>query len=331
NDSGIDFENGASDFTATGNELVAGAGAGILVNGATSGNITLGGATLAEKNTVTASGSANGISITGLGSAANVSIRGNDLASDAIGLYVSQAPGNLTIQGNSFTGTGSTVGLELSNLGTAGGKTVLIGGPAAGDGNTIFNVGTGIVLDGSSAPTIVTLGQGNAITGGTTGLLIQGAGVSLVGNTLSDLTFTGQSGNYITLTSGALAGQTINGRGVTFDGILGNSVTISQGYALEDRLSHAIDDGSLGFVRIQTGSVFVTPNSFTAATLVANIQRGVNAAASGDTIHIEGGSYTGNVDAASGGKNLRFSPGASPGQVINNGNLTLNTGDTLDL
>ena len=46
NDSGIDFENGASDFTATGNELVAGAGAGILVNGATSGNITLGGATL---------------------------------------------------------------------------------------------------------------------------------------------------------------------------------------------------------------------------------------------------------------------------------------------
>ena len=52
NDSGIDFENGANDFTATGNELVAGSGAGILVNGATSGNIRLGGVTLAEKNTI---------------------------------------------------------------------------------------------------------------------------------------------------------------------------------------------------------------------------------------------------------------------------------------
>src|SRR5207244_7742707 len=125
-------------------------------------------------------------------------------------------------KGNSFTGTSSTVGLELSNLGTAGGKTVFVGGPAADDGNSIFNVGTGIVLDGSSAATIVTLGQGNTITGGTTGLLIQGAGVSLVGNTLSDLTFTGQSGNYITLSSGALASQAINGTGVTFDRVPGS-------------------------------------------------------------------------------------------------------------
>src|SRR5262245_30253344 len=331
NDSGIDFEDGVNDFTATGNELVAGSGAGIVVNGATSGTITLGGATTADKNIVTASFSANGISVTSLASAVNVTIQGNELASDAIGLFVNQAPGNITIQGNSFTGIGSSVGLELKDLGTAVGKTVLIGGLGVGDGNTFFNVGTGIVLDGSLATTKVTLSQGNTITGGTTGLMIQGANVSLVGNTLSDLTLTGQSGNYVTLSGGALAGQTIDGTGVTFDGVLGNSVTTSQGYGLVDRFVDAIDDGSVGFVRIQTGSVFVTPNSFTAATLVANIQRAVNAAASGDTIHIEAGSYTGNIDAATGGKNLTLAPGdGGTAQVVNNGNLLINTGDALN-
>src|SRR6185436_16197005 len=114
-------------------ELVAGSGAGIVINNVASGDITLGGATLAERNTVTASGSANGISVTGLTSAASsVVIRGNDLTSDAVGLYVSQAPGNVTIQGNSFQGTTSTVGLKIQDLGSIAGKTVLIGGTAAG-------------------------------------------------------------------------------------------------------------------------------------------------------------------------------------------------------
>src|SRR5207247_4150945 len=65
------------------------------------------------------------------------------------------------------------------------------------------------------------------------------------------------------------------------------------------------------------------------ATLVANIQRAVNAAASGDTIHIQAGSYTGNIDAASGGKDLTFSPGDGPGQVVNLGDLSVNLGDVL--
>src|SRR4029079_16408861 len=95
----------------------------------------------------------------------------------------------------------------LANLGTAAGKTVLVGGGAIGDGNTIFNVGTGIVLDGSLATTTVTLSQGNSITGGVTGLFIQGAGVALVGNTLSDLTLTGQSGNYLELNGGHVVGH----------------------------------------------------------------------------------------------------------------------------
>src|SRR5262249_34645781 len=40
-------------------------------------------------------------------------------------------------------------------------------------------------------------------------------------------------------------------------------------------------------------------------------------------------SYAGNVDAVSVGKNLSFSPGASPAQVTINGDFSLNSGDTL--
>ena len=63
---------------------------------------------------------------------------------------------------------------------------------------------------------------------------------------------------------------------------------------------------------------------------MANIQRAVNAAASGDTIHIAGGSYTGNIDAATGGKNLTLAPGdSSTAQVVNSGNFLIDAGDVL--
>ena len=200
------------------------------------------------------------------------------------------------------------------------------------DGNSFFNLATGILIDGTLASTGVTLSQGNTITGGASGLLIQGAGVALVGNTLSNLQFQGLGGNYVTLQSGALAGQTIDGTQATYDGVLGNSVSTAQGYTIVDRLTDAIDDGSLGFIRIQTANVYVTPASFTAATLVANLQRAVNAAASNDTIHIAGGSYTGNIDTATGGKNLTLAPGDnSTAQVVNSGNLSLDMGDTLNV
>src|SRR5205814_848936 len=54
-------------------------------------------------------------------------------------------------------------------------------------------------------------------------------------------------------------------------------------------------------------------------------------AASTNTVNIKQGSYTGTIDAASGGKNITLSPGASAATVTNTGNLSVNTDDTLSL
>lgn len=50
---------------------------------------------------------------------------------------------------------------------------------------------------------------------------------------------------------------------------------------------------------------------------------------SGGTVHVRAGTYTENVDAVTPNKNVNLSPGASPGRVVIDGNLTLNAGDTL--
>src|SRR4029079_18257487 len=81
------------------------------------------------------------------------------------------------------------------------------------------------------------------------------------------------------------------------------------------------------------GHVYVTPNSFFTVpavnTTVADVQRAIDVATTLDTIHIEGGSYTGSVNTS--GKSLTLELGASPAQVTINGNLTLDSDDTLHL
>jgi hypothetical protein len=95
------------------------------------------------------------------------------------------------------------------------------------------------------------------------------SGVS--GNTINNLTFSSVTGNYITLSGGALNNNTINATGATFGGLTGATATIAQNFDIEDKIAHATDAAGLGFVRVKAGEVFVTPNS-------GSIQRGVDAA-----------------------------------------------------
>ncbi|OWK44982.1 Flagellar hook-length control protein FliK [Fimbriiglobus ruber] len=160
--------------------------------------------------------------------------------------------------------------------------------------------GVGIEIDASGGtPETLTVAGSPAITGGTTGLLLSGADAAVTGNTLGTLSFTGVTGNDITLAAGALVGQTLNATGVTFDGVVGSTATPAQGYAIEDKITDAIDDPSLGFVRIKAGSVFVTPNSFSPpATTTPSINRGLAVALPGDTVDVEGGTYPEAVSVA---------------------------------
>jgi len=102
-----------------------------------------------------------------------------------------------------------------------------------------------------------------------------------------------------------------------------NAVAITSGFAIEDQIHHALDALFVGLARYEAGNVYVTVNS-------SSIQRGIDAASTGDTVNIQSGTYT--VDSANAtalGKSVTLAPGASPGQVVLNGNLTLDAGDAV--
>lgn len=80
-----------------------------------------------------------------------------------------------------------------------------------------------------------------------------------------------------------------------------------------------------GPVQVYNGNTLVSGHAL--------IQEAIDAGTtlSGYTVRIATGTYPGNVDAVTGGKNLRFAPGASPGCVTITGDLTLNSGDILEI
>lgn len=72
-------------------------------------------------------------------------------------------------------------------------------------------------------------------------------------------------------------------------------MTLASLYNTEDKITHKIDDSVLGFVTVKASNTFVTPISFTPATLTPKIQRGVEAASTGWTENVKAGTYIENV------------------------------------
>lgn len=76
--------------------------------------------------------------------------------------------------------------------------------------------------------------------------------------------------------------------GNTFNGVASSGASLAQLFAIEDRITHKLDDSSLGFVRVKAGNVYVTPSS-------ASVNRGVMVASASDTVHVQDGLYLDNV------------------------------------
>ena len=107
--------------------------------------------------------------------------------------------------------------------------------------------------------------------------------MALTGGTLNDASFSSQTANYVKL--GKYSAD-LNAAAVTFDGKTGGSATIAESFAVEDKVYHAMDALTSGRVTWAASAVFVTPNTL-------GLQRGIVVASSGDTVHVQGGSYAG--------------------------------------
>src|SRR5438093_3833323 len=108
-----------------------------------------------------------------------------------------------------------------------------------------------------------------------------------------------------------------------------NAVALPDNFAIEDQIRHALDQPGLGLVTWVAANVYPTPSS---DTINGAIQRGIDAVSNPGKVNIAGGTYTGNVVAGAPlTKVITLLPGASPAQVVINGNLTLNSSDTLAL
>ena len=242
---------------------------------------------------------------------------GNTISGATTGIRVFDANGTaaanatVTIIGGSVSGT--TAGVDID------GGTASITGTSVSTGAS----GTGISVEDGGA---LTVGAGDSITGGTTGLSLSGSTAAVTGDTLNNLVFSGQSGNTITLGSGALLGQTLDATGASFGGNVAGLDTTADLYGVEDTISDVLDAAGTGYVKLKSGNVYVTPGSDTTSN--GAIQRAIGVASPGDTLHIAGGSFTGSVDT--GTKGLVLSLG-DPAQVTITGNLTLHSTDTLDL
>ncbi len=326
----------ASGDAAIGIDAVATAGALTISDNSVSGssisidvNQSQGAATVSG-NTVTNSEDGDGIVVFNDATAANVS--GNmltstssvaDVSGDAAGILITSG-GSGTSAADITTNTisGYATGIQLdSTLGST--VSASIGGSMA-DANTVSGATTGILLAGSATTATI---DDNIFVGNHKDLVINAGSLvtSLTGNAFSGSEFIDDLGTgNIDATS-----DTFN-VGASNAAVAGSSLTLTEAFAVEDRITDAIDDGSLGFVRIQDMHVFVTPNSFypTGGTTAPSIQRGIAVASTGDTVYVEAGMYSSDVNV---NKSITLSgagagvaaPGRSaPESIINSPNGT---------
>src|SRR5688572_3625944 len=242
------------------------------------------------------SGTRNGIGISQFNSTGRLSLVNNIVASTFTGVQLSSinTPPTVTVSGGSISGS-SQIGLFYIGNGTATDKI------SVNDLSLVNNV---VGMDVSAVGGNLQMEfSGVTINGGITGIRFYGTQLSLPGNTLSGVSFSNQSQEYILQTSHSFEGQTIDASTVSFDGITPASMTLAQLFATEDKLTHKIDFDSVGYFGLRANEVFVTPNSFAATlppvfgvpTTTPDINRAVRSADPGNIIHIAAGVYANQV------------------------------------
>ncbi len=163
------------------------------------------------------------------------------------------------------------------------------------NGITIKNpTSAGIFVESANGETVgATIEGGTSITGGPTGILVSGANASLAFSGANPATLS-QTGNYITLADGAMAGQTIDATNVTFDSY--SPASLSDMYAVEGKITDYLDNSTLGYVSLNSTNVYVAYSSEQSSA--GAVQRGINVAPTNvvGTVNVQAGTYVANAD-----------------------------------
>ena len=217
------------------------------------------------------------------------------LASSLAGATYAAGGVQVGVQGANTYDSGFTSGVGVTggtatiqdNLGDATTGVNISGGSVKVTGSTLTNNTTAISVTG---PGSLEIGSANVISGGTTGLRLSGSAVGLSGMSLDHLSISGTSGDYITLAAGAFDGQNLDGTGLTLDGVAVSSMTPSQYFAAENKITDQLDDSSLGLVVLAENTIYVTPTSTPTSTDndYTRLKNAVEAAGNGWTINLEG-------------------------------------------
>src|SRR5262249_39503800 len=90
----------------------------------------------------------------------------------------------------------------------------------------------------------------------------------------------------------------LDATGALFDGKGGSNsaTTLSDFYNIEGRVSDYLDDPSLGYVKLNSGNVYLAHSSETANA--GAVQRGIDVALAGDTVNLQAGTYVANGNFA---------------------------------
>jgi hypothetical protein len=223
------------------------------------------------------SGFLYGVEFAGNNTTNTVTVNGGQLNDNTYGVW---ATNNDYFYAANYNTTAALDGVTITNSKNAG---VWVDSTSPNSSN-VFNTTNTVSL---------AISGGTAVTGGAVGLQVSGGLAAITGNTLNDTSFSGQSVNYITLDHGALAGPTtLDATGVTFDGHTGATATLAQNFAIEDKITDYLDDGTLGYVQLNAGQVYVAHSSEAASP--GAVQRGVNVALAGDVVNLQAGTYVAN-------------------------------------